>query len=435
MKGEIFVGKTRDGFPIALWDKQRSEHVQIIGSTGRGKSSSVIVPWMVQDFLSGKNVILIDGKGDRGIPEILDNWVFGDKRREVILFDLGDVETSATTNPLKFGTAAQICDRIFSTFEFENSYYRDQSYQALLMVVEMLQIASEEVSFKEIYLSLLDDGHLTELCTGIQSLAQSDKKTNQHKSETLRLALSYLAQNFNQRQEKISGLVSQLRPYATGELAILLNGEVDGKKYFSLSELVRNENKTVAKAIVILIPTLLYQKTASRLGQMFLQEIAWAIACRKTTQFLPVFLDEFSAFVYKEFIQIINKARSARVGFHLSHQSMGDLESISPDFAKAIVTNTNVKCVLGLNDPETADYFARFFGTRTSEKLTERAEKKTFGDLERSGQMSVRDVEEYRIHPNRLKRFTHGQGVLSVMVDGDAVIEEIQFEPVPEGGG
>jgi hypothetical protein len=112
---------------------------------------------------------------------------------------------------------------------------------------------------------------------------------------------------------------------------------------------------------------------------------------------------------------------------------MGDLEAVSDDFAKAIVANTNVKCVLGVNEPETAEFFARLFGTRSSTKATERAERKMFGDPEMSGLMSVRDVEQYRIHPNRLKSFSRGEGVLSFMLNGEPVIEEVQFETVPEG--
>src|SRR5262249_17415372 len=154
---------------------------------------------------------------------------------------------------------------------------------------------------------------------------------------------------------------------------------------FSLSELIRDGTCGWNKAILVLIPALLYQKAAARLGQMFLQEIAWASACRRSKEFLPVFIDEFSAFVYEGFLQLLNKARSSNIALHLSHQSMGDLEMVGTDFAKAIVTNTNVKCVLGVNEPDTAEFFARLFGTKSTTKRTERAEKRMFGDVEMSG--------------------------------------------------
>jgi len=415
---EIFVGKTTDGFPLCLSDEQRCEHAQVVGSTGRGKTMSVILPWMVQDFIHDKSVILIDGKGDRSLVDQLER--FTENPSNVIVFDIGDFEKSATTNPLKYGSPQQIADRIFSTFEFDNSYYEKVSFEALLLINEVLVSLGEEITFQKIYQALTSDASLSELITGEMEL----------KDELKNLVLDFLSRSFKERQEKLSGFLSQLRPFAIGEISTLINGKVEGKGSFSLSKLIKQDHS--AKAIVILIPTLLYQKTASRLGQMFLQEIAWALVARKSLKFIPIFLDEFSSFVYEGFLQILNKARSSRVGFHLSHQSMGDLESISQEFAKAVVTNTNIKCVLGVNDPESADFFARLFGTRSSEKTTERAERKPLGDLEMSGLMSVRAVEEYKIHPNRLKSMSRGEGVLSFIKCGEVIIEEVQFEPIPK---
>ena len=47
----------------------------------------------------------------------------------------------------------------------------------------------------------------------------------------------------------------------------------------------------------------------------------------KSFPFTPVYLDEFSSFVYPGFEQILNKARSANVAMHICHQSVGDLEA------------------------------------------------------------------------------------------------------------
>ncbi len=424
---EIYVGKTPDGFGLVLKNEQRVEHVQIIASTGRGKTQSVILPWLIQDFVRGSNVILIDGKGDQGLVTKIRQ--FAEKPDDVTVFDLGDLRKSAVTNPIKYGSPQQIADRIFATFEFESHYFETVSYEAALLVLELFRSQGREAKFRDLYRCLTDDAVLTDL------VSSSGKELDASSSgdDATRLALKYLAEPFRARQEKLSGFLGQLRAFAIGELAGLVNGDASGRRSFSLSELVREPSGDRNRALVILIPALLYQKSAARLGQMFLQEMAWAAASRKTEEFLPVFLDEFSSFVYEGFLQLLNKARSMGIALHLSHQSMGDLEKISPDFAKAIVTNTNVKCVLGVNDPDTAEFFAKLFGTEKAKKTTERAEKKFLSEMEMSGFMSVRDVEQYRIHPNRLKTFSRGQGVLSFMSDGQSIVEEIQFAPVPGG--
>lgn len=432
---EIFVGQTKDGINLTLPDHIRCGQVQIVGATGRGKTESVILPWLIQDTLRGRASILIDGKGDQAIYEKI-KAVFAANdmdQDQLVYFDIGNIDESFATNPLKYGTSQQIVDRIFSSFQFDNSYYKSASYEACLLVAQVLGKTQKEVTFKEIYLALSEDKYFSEITGRLGSEDTCE--------ELKRLVTKYLSQNYSGRQEKISGFISQLQPFAVGELSELLNGPKRNRKFFTLSECLcsfLNEDGATPKSVaLIFIPTLLYQEAASRLGQMFLQELAWALA-KKERQTSPkpfqsVFLDEFSSFVYAGFVSILNKARSTKTAFHISHQSIGDLEAVSPEFAKAVHVNTNVKCILGVNDPETSDFFAKHFGTKEAEKTTERVRKtKFFGDMERTGEMSLRATEEYKINPNRLRNYSQGMGVLSFIFDGKPVTEEIQFFRSPE---
>lgn len=186
----------------------------------------------------------------------------------------------------------------------------------------------------------------------------------------------------------------------------------------------------VPKVAVLLLPTLLYQQSASILGKIFLQEIAWSIASREALgdkEFSSLFLDEFGSFVYPGFLGLLNKARSAKLAVHISHQSLGDLSEVSDSFAQAIHTNTNIKCILGVNDPITADFFAKHLGTLDIIEATERAEKDLFGDYDKSGSLNIRQSEAYKIHPNNLKNYSQGKGIISFINNGDAIAEEIQF--------
>lgn len=433
---EILVGKTKDGFRIALANSLRSGHVQIIGSTGRGKTESVIIPWMIQDLIHSRVSVLIDGKGDKKIYELLNQAVLEEGVGKIAYFDLGNIEGSMSTNPLHFGSPQQITDRLFASLEFENIYFKNVSYHACLMVAKIIRSqakeAEKEVTFKKLAFALSDDEYLGELFSNVEE----DLKQN------FEVELSkFLNQKFSDRQEKLSGLISQIEPFASGELAGILNGKVVGKEYFSLPEIIYPhllKDKSFEKqAAVILIPTLLYQSSAAILGKMFLQEIAWTIAMKEkneNTLFASIFLDEFSSFVYPGFLGILNKARSTNTAFHISHQSLGDLAQISEAFAGAIHTNTNVKCVFGLNDPETADFFAKHFGTKDVIEATERATHNLFGELERSGDLNIRQSESYKIHPNKLKNLSQGNGVISFIHKGRHILEEIQFLRSPFQG-
>ncbi|WP_158244687.1 TraM recognition domain-containing protein, partial [Pseudomonas sp. MPBD4-3] len=82
------------------------------------------------------------------------------------------------------------------------------------------------------------------------------------------------------------------------------------------------------------------------------------------------------------------------IGVVFAHQSLGDLEKVSPDFKQIVLTNTNIKIIMRSNDPDSAEHFAKTIGTVSGEKTTERR-KKSLLKSENTGDQSVRVTEEY----------------------------------------
>ena len=420
---EIKIGtRLKDGHPVYLSDEKRTTHVQVLGATGRGKTESVILPWMVQDFgVKKNNVILIDGKGD---PELAKRFraytETRDNECDITVFDPMSKD-SAVINPLQWGTPLQISDRIISSFDFPDPYYKAVQSEGLLTVVSLLHANGIQITFKLVDRALRDMEYLSSL----------SEKSNDDRLKLKTRALLNLKDS--ERTSQFSGILSQLSPFVTGEIAELVNGRGDSmREVLSVSGVLSNRFHT--EAAIVLIPTLIYPEAGRILGRMLLQEIAFSIGVRcsssEANKFASVFLDEFSSYAYPGFEQILNKARSAKVALHLSHQSTGDLEAVSPEFAKIVNTNTNIKCLLGLNDPDTADFFARHMGTETLTKFTERVEERQsmFGSKdERTGSKSMRETESYKVHPNRLKNLSAGEGVIHVPGRPDAVTEEIQY--------
>lgn len=419
--GGVFVGHA-EHMPLLLPNQLRLEHVQIIGATGRGKTKSVIIPWIEQDFLSNKKIILIDGKGDLGLKDDLIKRL--GETEKIIHFNMNDSQRASSTNPLKYGSPQQITDRIFNSFNFEDEYYKGVQYDTCLKITRALVEVDNEVTFKNIYRCLCDDDFLGEVIKHI-------------KSETLKRDLTnYLAKPKKDRDQNHMGLMTQIGPFADGELSHLVSGKIDDVPFMSIADLLLA--KTDYQLIIVSLPTLSYQEMGKALGKMLLQELAWAIGERQKggkDDFVSVFLDEFSSFAYAEFVQVLNKARSAGVAIHLSHQSMGDLWSISKEFGDIVNTNTNVKILLGLNDPTAADYFASHIGTRRTEKITERAKENGLfsKNLEKIGEGSVREVEEYIIHPNTLKSLSPGEGVLFTRTPEGMLATQVEFRKLQNG--
>jgi type IV secretory pathway TraG/TraD family ATPase VirD4 len=142
-----------------------------------------------------------------------------------------------------------------------------------------------------------------------------------------------------------------------------------------------------------------------------------------------VTLDDFNDYIHEGFASILNKSRSANIGVVFSHQSMGDLEKVSEDFRKIVDTNTNIKVYMSTNDPQTAEHFANVIGTKTSEKSTERRTRNFFLPM-RTGEESVREAEEYIIHPNVFKSDQNqGEGVVVIRHTSGRMVKRVKFSP------
>ena len=126
-------------------------------------------------------------------------------------------------------------------------------------------------------------------------------------------------------------------------------------------------------------------------------------------KFFAAILDDFQDYIYEGFGALLNKSRSANVGVVFSHQAIGDLDKVSEAFKNVVLTNTNIKIVMRMNDPETCDHFANTFGTKTTTKVTEKTK-----DGGTTGDGSVREVEQYNFHPNVFKKLGTGLGVVSI---------------------
>lgn len=129
----------------------------------------------------------------------------------------------------------------------------------------------------------------------------------------------------------------------------------------------------------------------------------------KKAKFFSCILDDFQDYIYEGFGSLLNKSRSANVGVIFSHQALGDLDKVSEAFRNIVLTNTNIKVVMRMNDPETCDHFAKTFGTKTTTKVTHKTK-----DGDSTGDGTIRDVEEFNFHPNIFKKLGTGFGVVSI---------------------
>lgn len=410
----FYIGVSDQGKDVFLPESARTKHTQIVGTTSAGKTESVIIPWAVQDIKKGRGFILIDGKSDSGLLDKLYAYCIKYKRsKDFRLMSLVNIDESHTYNPLANGTPEEVTERVFSSFEFENEYYKNIQYEFLKQTLIILNKAKIEPTFVKLIDALSNPSLLYELALKSKNvlLIEWASKIKTLSRETL--------------EERTSGLINQLGHFATGDTAKLFNAEHPS---IDLEKAMREGLILYFQLPVLKTPTL-----GKATGKMLLQNLQSAISSRHLDQdknfpLFSVFLDDFSEYLTPSFVSLLNKSRSANVGIVFAHQALGDLAALGDAIKNTILTNSNVKVFMRTNENESAEYFSKTCGTTTTTKSTERYTDKTFG-AERTGEASVREVEEFKYHPNVFKNeIGTGEAVMIVPFQTNTVSVKLRLD-------
>ena len=143
------------------------------------------------------------------------------------------------------------------------------------------------------------------------------------------------------------------------------------------------------------------------------------------THMCPVILDEFGALGTPRVADLYARARSAGGAVLLATQDLdADFEAVSPQFAASVRTNANVWLVLRQTRGEAADAIARDIGSRLTWKETVQVEDDwdALGGMHAaSGVGSLREVDEFILHPNDIKSLPQGGAYLVVKVPSGTI--------------
>lgn len=410
----VRAGLDEFGNDVFVKTRQRSMHTQVVGTTNAGKTESVILPWAIQDIQQGRGLLLMDGKSDRGLLDKL--WAYtvqAGREKDFRLFSLSSLEDSSQFNPLVGGSAEEITERLFNAFEFESGYFKNIQFEVLIQTLRIFEVAKITPTFLKLYETISNPRLLSSMLVDL----------NEKSLETWLTKFSALAAK--EREERTSGLISQLSQFAFGKTAPLFNAE---KLQFTIDE-------ALSKNLIVYfqLPVLLSPFMGKATGKLVLQNLQSAVANRhrsgnKNPQFFSVFLDDFSEYLTEGFVSILNKSRSAQVGIVFTHQALGDIQALGDAVANSILTNANIKVFMRGNEPESAEYFSKVIGTVTGTKSTER-HTRGFFTTEKTGEMSVRDVEEFVIHPNEFKKSLGvGEAIMLLPHDRGTKTLKIKFD-------
>lgn len=402
----LFIGKKLNSFlgKEFLSESELNHHVHIVGASGFGKT--VLLTKILKDQIKkGHGALWLDMKGDRDSIESMIQEVNRCNRSDDLkIFSLSHPEISDSYNLLGAGNASEILDRIMSSLNWSEEYYKNYASSYLLKLLTVLVYLRDRsgvgIDLFEVYKGLTQESFL---------LTLSEQIPKDDVSKKILIEELYRLLSRAEASKNLSGLISQIEGLILTEFGNNLKHSREGIDLFNS---VRE-----GKIIFIFLDSRRYKESAKSLGRMVIKDLIATSAriddevARSERKQFVCFIDEFSDIAQEDFTAFPDRARSSRMSLVLSHQDISDLKKVSDTFQNRIMANTATTFAFLQSNQESAEAIAQRAGTRTVWKETIKADN-YFGLNLWSKERSLREVEEYVVHPNRIKRLTVGECVV-----------------------
>ncbi len=393
----------------SLWRKeeisegQLNHHVHIVGASGFGKT--VLISHIIkQRIAQGKGLLFIDLKSDMETLLKFSQYVAeADRINDLQIFSLTEKKMSMPYNLISDGTATQLRDRIVQSLNWSEEYYKNQASSFLLKLLILLCWLRDNQQLR------FNIGTILNCSSNPQAVIDFGNKVPMTETKMKSVAQGLVdflkeKENFNSLQ----GLRTQLESIVLSDFGDLVSSEDEGINLF--------ESYTNSKIIFLFLDSRRYGETAKAIGKFILQDLK-AVSARVDAE-LPkeqrrpfsVIIDEFADLATEDFIGFLDRARSSRMSVVVAHQEICDLQRISPEFAGRLMGNTSTLYAFLQKRPESAEIISGMAGTKKAWKKTVQTERMWLFDVP-SGKNSLREVEEFVIHPNLIKSLRVGKCV------------------------
>ena len=411
---EMTIRKKDDGgkYPLAIDPKRKKgiptesldSNVEIVGGTGTGKTRHVIKPFIEQTIEQGLGCFIYDVKSNLG-PDVTYYAEHFNRSSSFYYFDIARPKRSATYNPLYGDNPDEIANRVFTALYYDKKnaepYYMELASAFIHNLVGLLMKEIKTITFQDLATAA---GEIETFRIIGDFCAKYPNSVQAGYFKSL-----WLKKSSKQRQEELSGLVNKLQRFCNREWSHLLNVKKPS---------IKMENVLDLNQILLFgVASAQYPEDAKPLSILAMMDLSSQVAKRfmhKPMKPFRVFLDEFYNISYPGFIDLINKCREAKVNLFLAHQSLGDLRAVSEEFMEQVMNTARNKIVLGLDDPQTAEYFAKLFGTTPDLN----ARVTSYDAQSNVAGYAKPMVEKFRFHPNDIKELPVGQGIVRIVSKG-----------------
>jgi type IV secretory pathway TraG/TraD family ATPase VirD4 len=396
----VTLGTGRDGDPVVVNDAQLSAHGLLVGATGSGKTTSLL-KILCQEIERGRPVIAIDLKGSSSFAGTIRAACLESGRP----FLPWSFDGELSWNPLLYGDASELKDKLIAAERFTEPHYQRAAERYLQTAIQVLQeVRPDKPVTLAAVVALLDP---TQLKT---ALAHAPR-------ELVNRVGPYISQLNRDQRSAVDGIQSRLAILSESRIGGLLQPAEDPNREINLRRALCGGSEVV----VFSLNSGRNPKLAAQIAAMVVQDLIAVAGYRLETPNMPlalVAIDEFSALDTDNLLGLLARARESGISVLLSTQELADLERLAKGFKDQVLGNTAITIAHRQNVPDSAELVARMIGTNKVWQRTHQTQR-TLLDMARgrnatslSGMGTIKQVDEFRIHPNVIKELPTGRAVL-----------------------
>lgn len=403
----VLIGseKGRPNKRIQLTDDQLNHHVHIVGASGFGKS--VLLSHVVKNRIhSGGGVLFVDLKADsETIRQVVSTAKRAGREDDLRIFSCGNPEISHPYNAIGNGTANQLKDRIMGALNWSEEFYKNEASSFLLKILRGLALLRDRkgqpFDLGTILNCIADQKQIMRV---IDELPETETQVR----EELEGLHRHLAKPENLKA--LQGLKAQLESLLLSDFGHLLRAFDGG---IDLFDAIRSR-----KIVYLLLDSRTYGESSRALGKLILQDLKAASARvdneipKQERKPFAVIIDEFADMATEDFVGFLDRARSSKIGVVVAHQEIADLSRLSPEFARRLMNSTSTLFAFLQKLPDSSELIAGIAGTRKTREVTEQAETDWLFGERKTGMKSIKEVDEFVIHPNVIRSFGVGECVM-----------------------
>lgn len=386
----VLIGLSEKGQPVALSDRELNQHCLVVGTTGSGKTTTIMN--IVESAVSREiPLVIVDGKGAYDLAErvkgIADTYA-----RPFYLFSMRG--NSMHYNPLARGGVTELKDKLISLTEWSEEHYMKLAERYLQLLFRCLSAAGvEKVDLAKVVDYLEPDA--------LAVLAREIETDTDERNRILDALDSF-------SDSGIQGLGNRIAVITESEIGHLFRDE-GPEKTIELAKAI-DENAVV----MFLLDSLSFPEYSRLLGRLVVTDLKGAAARQPNgAKKIYTIFDEFNVFASRAVVDLIGKARS--FGFHtvIGTQSPSDLEAAGgPALLEQIIENCNTYIIQRQNSATNAEKLASIIGTEKSHEVTYQVQNRGLFGSSHTGLGSVRQTKEFIVHPDEIKRLGTGEAIL-----------------------